>query len=164
VSVGHALRNNRLYSNSLTIRAVMRAEAGCAGLTRVAISSGTITLGTTRTGAVMPRNQSEPGFTLPRPAGMVDQVRSSWEMSKVLPVRPDSIRNRQLDETAVQRQAAVVDVRRSFQDGHRDGGCRIQGRLPVLVPAPRALCGARPAEVIGPVFPGIGGEAPKDHW
>lgn len=79
----YAARNRRLYSNGRTMRALRPAASGCWVLMTTAASSGTMTEGTTRSAAVPPLIQSDPGFTLARPAGMADHVMSSLPKSKV---------------------------------------------------------------------------------
>src|SRR5207249_3373776 len=61
--------------------AVIVKESGCLGLMSAASSSGTITEGTIRIADLTDVNQSEPIFTLARPAGIAAHVGGSFATS-----------------------------------------------------------------------------------
>jgi len=66
--------NNRWYSNGRTALALIVEAPGCRGLISETHSSGTIAEGTIRMGDRRDASQSEPMFTLARPAGIAAQV------------------------------------------------------------------------------------------
>lgn len=77
---------------------------------------------------------------------------------------PQRIGNLDPHEEAVQRQSAIVDVRRRLEHGERRGDRCVDHRLAVVVPSPGPQRCTLPAKIVRRVSPRLGGDSPKIHW